>query len=343
MRDDGNKDRQQDQLGPGMVGRLHRPAIGLTPKFGSRAGGLVCRPAVLASLVRTALARIGYAALLLAGVALLSSLESHAQEYPYFVAYSQEIEEPGNLDIEMFNVVGNPPRGNSFLGSNIEFEYGVNGWWTTEFYLDGQATQNESTIFTGFRWENRFRPLAREHWINPVLYAEFEDISANKTIREVVGHDGRNDFLVPNGLAHMDKLREVELKLILGSTLRGWNISENFIAEKNLAGDPWEFGYALGASRPLQLATGAHECVFCAEKFQAGVEMYGGLGDTDGFGLHLTSHYLGPTVNWTAPHGMTLAFSPQFGLNGYSIPVLYRFSVSYEFQQFFSHFHRSGQ
>jgi hypothetical protein len=98
-----------------------------------------------------------------------------------------------------------------------------------------------------------------------------------------------------------------------------------------------------GASRPLQLAASAHECSFCAEKFQAGVEMYGGLGDTDGFGLRLTSQYLGPTVNWTAPNGMTVAFSPQFGLNGYSIPVLYRFSVSYEFQQFFSHFHRSGQ
>jgi len=71
--------------------------------------------------------------------------------------------------------------------------------------------------------------------------------------------------------------------------------------------------------------------------------MYGGLGDANGFGLHLTSQYLGPTVNWTAPNGMTVAFSPQFGLNGYSIPVLYRFSVSYEIQQFFSHFHRSEQ
>ena len=303
----------------------------------------MARPGVLASLVRAALARTGYAALLLVGMVLPSCLESYAQEYPYFVTYSQEMEEPGNLDIESFNVVGNPPGGNRFIGSNIEFEYGLKGWWTTEFYLDGQATQNESTIFTGFRWENRFRPLAREHWINPVLYAEFEDISADKTLREVVGHDGRNDLLVPNGLAHMDKLREIELKLILGSTLRGWNISENFIAEKNLAGDPWEFGYAFGASRPLQLAASAHECAFCAEKFQAGVEMYGGLGDSDGFGLHLTSQYLGPTVNWTAPNGMTLAFSPQFGLNGYSIPVLFRFSVSYEFQQFFSHFRRSGQ
>ena len=167
--------------------------------------------------------------------------------------------------------------------------------------------------------------------------------SADKTIREVVGHDGRPDFLVPNWLARMDKEREIELKLILGSNVRGWNISENFIAEKNFAGDPWEFGYAFAASRPLQLAASAHECVFCAEKFQAGVEMYGGLGDTDGFGLHLTSQYLGPTINWTAPNGMTITVSPQFGLNGYSIPVLYRFSVSYEIQQFFSHFHRSGQ
>jgi hypothetical protein len=297
----------------------------------------------LATLVRAAGMRIGCAALLLAGMVLPSWLESRAQEYPYFVTYSQEMEEPGNLDIEMFNAVGSPRGGNSFIGSDIELEYGLKGWWTTEFYLDGQATQNESTIFTGFRWENRFRPLSRERWINPVLYAEFEDTSADKTIREVVGHDGRDDFLVPNRLARMNKERELELKLILGSNVRGWNISENFIGEKNLAGDPWEFGYAFAASRPLQQAASAHECVFCAEKIQVGAELYGGLGDTDGFGLSHTSQYLGPTVNWNAPNGITVTFSPQFGLNGYSIPVLYRFSLSYEFQQFFSHFRRSGQ
>lgn len=281
--------------------------------------------------------------LLFFAMLVLSGPKAHSQEYPYFVTYSQEMEEPGNLDIEMFNVQGNPQGGDSFLGTDVEFEYGVKGWWTTEFYFDGQATENQSTIFTGFRWENRFRPLSREHWINPVLYAEFEDTSADKTIREVVGHDGLPDFLVPNWLARVDKERELELKLILGSNTHGWNISENFIAEKNLAGDPWEFGYAFAVSRPLQLAASSRECAFCPEKFQAGLEMYGGLGDTDGFGLHLTSQYLGPTVNWTAPNGITVAFSPQFGLNGYSIPVLYRFSVSYEIQQFLSLFHRSAQ
>jgi len=285
---------------------------------------------------------IGWALLLLPVIFSLHSKLS-AQEYPYFVTYSQEMEEPGNLDLESFNVQGNPRGGNSFLGSDLEFEYGLKGWWTTEFYLDGQVTQNESAIFTGFRWENRFRPLPREHWINPVLYVEFEDTSADKTLREVVGHDANDDFLVPNWLAREDKEREIELKLILGSNVRGWNISENFIAEKNLAGDPWEFGYALGVSRPLSLIAKAHECAFCLEKFRVGAEMYGGLGDADGFGLHDTSQYLGPTMNWTSPKGVTVGFSPQFGLNNYSIPVLFRFSVSYEIEQVIDRFRRGAK
>jgi hypothetical protein len=265
---------------------------------------------------------------------LMLLTRSAGQERPYFVTYSHEMEEPGNLELEMFNVAGKPPDASAFVGSTIEFEYGIKAWWTSEFYLDGQATVNESAIFTGYRWENRFRPLMREYWINPVIYIEFEDISgADKSLREVVGHDGLPDFSVPNAIARQDKQREIETKLILGSNFRGWNISENIIAEKNLAGDPWEFGYALAISRPLKLAASPHNCIFCGEKFQAGIEMYGGLGDRYSFGTRLTSHYFGPTANWAAPKGITLSFSPQFGLNDYSVPVLYRFGISYEIEQ----------
>jgi hypothetical protein len=249
------------------------------------------------------------------------------------------MEEPGNLDIEWFGVNAKPDGANRFVGSNIEFEYGVKAWWTSEVYLDEQMTQHDSTIFTGFRWENRFRPLLREHWINPVIYAEFENISADKTLREVVGHDGASDFVDSNAISRIDKKREIEIKLILGSNFKGWNVSENIIAEKNLADAPWEFGYAWGASRPLGLTASAHECTFCKEKFQAGMEMYGGLGDSYSLGTHLTSHYAGPTINWIAPNGVTFSFSPQFGLNDYSIPRLYRFGVAYEIDQFFSHLH----
>jgi hypothetical protein len=274
----------------------------------------------------------------------LSALPLLAQERPYFVTYSHEMEEPGNLEIEIMNAVGTPAPGSRFIGSSMEFEYGIKAWWTTEFYLDGQSTQNDSTIFTGIRWENRFQPLMREHWINPVLYVEYENTAADKTLREVVGHDGKADFLEPNGEARQETEREFEFKLILGSNFKGWNISENIIAVKSIYNDPWEFGYALGAARPLALVAGAKPCTFCREKFAGGVEMYGGLGDRHSFGLNQTAHYLGPTLNWTAPNGTTLSFSPQFGLNDYSIPRLYRFGISYEVNQLFGHlnFRRAG-
>ena len=76
--------------------------------------------------------------------------------------------------------------------------------------------------------------------------------------------------------------------------------------------------------------------------------MYGGLGDGYTPGLHDTSHYLGPTVNWSAPSGFTVSFSPQFGLNDNSIPRIYRFGISYEVSQVlgrmnFLHKHGSSQ
>jgi len=259
---------------------------------------------------------------------------SQAQEN-YFVTYTQHMEEPGNLEFATKSVAGFPQAGNAFLGNAFELEYGVKTWWTSELYLDSQTTANESSLFTGFRFENRFRPLLGEHWINPVLYAEFENInSADKALLEVVGHDGINDFLERNDRS--EKEREVELKLILGSNFKGWNVSENFIAEKNLAAEPWEFGYAVGVSRPLSLAASPNPCRLCRENFTAGAEMYGGLGDRYSFGLHDTSHYLAPTMAFRMPSGPAFSVSPAAGLNSNSHGFLLRFGVSYEINQFVS-------
>jgi hypothetical protein len=163
------------------------------------------------------------------------------QERPYFVTYSTDMEEPGNLEIATKSAIGKPPDGNRFWGMSMEFEYGAKAWWTTEFYLDGVTVAQDSTIFTGFRWENRFRPLAREHWINPVLYVEFENINgADKSLLEVVGHDGVPDFAGRDADSRQEKKRELELKLILSSNFKGWNVSENLIFEKNLNNNPWD-------------------------------------------------------------------------------------------------------
>jgi hypothetical protein len=270
--------------------------------------------------------------------ALLSFVPStfvRAQENPYIVAYDHNLEEPGNLEVEYFSTFGTQRGGPNFHAFWSEFEYGATAWWTTEFYLDGQTTFGDSTVFTGFRWENRVRPLKNEHWINPVLYVEFERINgADKILKEVEGHDVESDFLTSNAEARRERTSEVELKLILSSNYKGWNFTENTLAVKNLSNEPWEFGYALGASRPLTLKGAAQRCNFCLQHFIAGVEMYGGLGDRYNFGLHETSHYLAPGLAWNLPSGWTFKVEPTFGLNDNSHQFLLRWGVSYEISGF---------
>jgi len=287
----------------------------------------------------TPVARALRARLLPLLAALFIAMSCLAQEPPYFVTYSDYMEEPGNLDMTLKGVNGTPKYGNPFLSQTLELEYGAKGWWTTEVYLAGQHTSDDSTIFTGWRWENRFRPLSGEHFINPVFYVEYENVSlADKSLLEITGHDSVSDLLLTNAQGRSKTERSLETKLILSSKARGWDISENFIAEKDLnESDPWEFGYSLGVSRPLAMAARGKACVVCPENFSAGAELYGGLGTIDGFGLRATSHYFGPTIQFRVPRGPSITFSPNFGLNANSVGVLYRFDVSYEVEQIFHH------
>jgi hypothetical protein len=262
---------------------------------------------------------------------------------PYFVTYSHHMEEPGNLEIATNEVVATPTGGNTFLSTLVEMEYGVKAWWTTELYLSTQRTFGQGSAFTGYRLENRLRPLMREHWINPVLYFEyFDGNEADRSLREIAGHDTAEDLAEPLSEQRLEREREIEGKLILSSYVHNWNISENFIAEKVLNHpDSWEFGYAIAASRPLGTKATPYACRFCAENFWAGVEMYGGLGDRHSFGLHDTSHYIAPTIAWALPSGTTFKFSPGFGLNGNSNDFLLRFTVAHEINQFGRLFRRS--
>ncbi|PYY04142.1 MAG: hypothetical protein DMG69_31200 [Acidobacteria bacterium] len=271
---------------------------------------------------------------ILALTILLSSFVL-GQEAPYFVTYDHHLEEPRNLEIATSSTIGVPGvRRKAYLAPYMELEYGAKAWWTTEFYLESQSTRGDSTVFTGWRWENRFRALAREHWINPVLYIEYENVNeATRIQKEVVGKTP--DFGVPNAELVRERSHELETKLILSSNTHAWNLSENFIVEKNLsASEGFEFGYAVGASRPLSTMASAQNCRFCRENFAAGLELYGGLGGTDGFGLHNTTHYLGPVISWQVSDNAALHFSPAFGLTRGRNPVLLRLGYSYEVRGF---------
>jgi len=268
---------------------------------------------------------------------LSSALACSAQESPYFVTYNHHLEEPGNLDIEISTTTNVPRWGQKFyFAPYAEFEYGVTARWTTELYLEGQSTYGDSTLFTGWRFENRFRPLKREHWINPVLYLEYESINgADRIQKEIEG--GAPDVSSRNSELRASTNHELETKLILSSDVHDWNLAGNFIVAKNFSqNEGFEFGYSLAFSRPLATLASGSSCRFCRENFSAGMEMYGGLGSTLGFGLHNTAHYAAPVFAWLVSDNATLRFSPGFGLNHESSPVLFRFGYSYEIKGFTS-------
>lgn len=107
-------------------------------------------------------------------------------------------------------MTGRPGAGNRFLSASTELEYGVKGWWTSEFYLDGQTTAGETTLFTGYRIENRFRILPREHWINPVLYVELENINGAPGTLSWVLRNGSIWHGMPS-LAHLPEQQRWEI------------------------------------------------------------------------------------------------------------------------------------
>ena len=266
---------------------------------------------------------------------LLLALPSLAQESPYIVTYDHHLEEPGNLEIETFSTLGVPRSGQHFyVAPWMEIEYGVTTRWTSELYLEGEGTAGDSAVFTGWRWENRFRPLKREHAINPVIYLEYESVSeASKTQKEITGAP---DVTSPNSDLQPTKNHELEAKLILSGETHDWNISGNFLAEKNLSrNEGFEFGYAFGVSRPLSSLASGRNCRLCRENFIAGIEVYGGLGNTlDGVGFRDAAHYVAPAVSWQVSENSSIRFSPGVALNGLGSPMLIRFGYSYEFRGF---------
>ena len=269
---------------------------------------------------------------LFVGLLSVAGAPASAQERPYFVTYDHYLEEPGNLEIAVSTTTGVPKSGDAgYTAPWLELEYGLTGWWTSELYIEGVTTRERGSGFTGWRWENRFRPLGGEHRVNPVLYIEYESINeASRIQKEIVG-SGRLSAEPITDLRR-EHAREIEAKLILSSAIRGWNVSENVIVEKNLSADEgFEFGYAVGFSRSLGGLASGNSCRLCRENFVAGVEAYGGLGGSLEPGVADTRHFIAPVVAWHLGGRSTLRVSAALGLTSASDRLLLRAGYAYEF------------
>jgi hypothetical protein len=276
---------------------------------------------------------------------VMVSVMSFAQESPYFVTYDHHLEERGNMVVETATTMGVPQtpekaepdeRGQSFYAAPyVELEYGVTNQFTGAAYLEGQGTLGDSALFTGWRVEGRYRPLAKEYRINPIFYLEYESLNdASRIAKDIVGSGP--DLDMANSRLRTSKAHELETKLILSSDVGGWNVAENFIVDKNLLrGEGFEFGYALGVSRALARPGVGRDCAFCRQRFVAGLEMYGGLGSTiDGVGLRDTAQYVAPTVSWSLKQRGTVRFSTAIGVGHESSRILFRVGYSVDLPRF---------
>ena len=262
---------------------------------------------------------------------VMAAISATAQERAYFVTYDHYLEEPGNLELAVASTAGFPKADRpGYTAPWVEIEYGVKGWWTTELYLEGVTTRRDASGFTGFRWENRLRPLKGERRVNPIVYLEYESINAASRIQKEVVGSGPLSF-EPIAELRREHAHELEAKLILSSVVRAWNVSENIILEKNLSEDEgFEFGYAAGVARSLGALASGTTCRFCRENFVAGLEVYGGLGSSESAGLKETRHFVAPVLGWHLTERSTLKLSAGFGLTDASDRYLLRMGWAYE-------------
>ena len=269
--------------------------------------------------------------LLVTAVCLSSAASASAQDRAYFVTYDHYLEEPGNLELAFATTTGLPKNDHAAYSAPwLELEYGVTGWWTTELYLEGVTTQGDGRGFTGWRIENRFRPLKGETRLNPVIYLEYERINeASRIQKEIVGSGGLE--FEPIAELRTEWEHELEAKVILSSAIGSWNVAENVIFEKNLsANEGVEFGYSAGLSRAVGTVASALSCRLCAENFVVGIEVFGGLGSSEAFAGAEQRHYVAPVVAWRLNNRMTLKASTGIGLTDQSDRVLFRFGYAYE-------------
>jgi hypothetical protein len=239
---------------------------------------------------------------------------AHGQERPYFVSYTDRLEKAGELEVSALSTIGDVKDGPNYFAPWIEIEYGITGRWTTEVYIEGVTIHKDASAFTGWRWENRFRPFAGEHRVNPVLYVEYESLNeASRIQKEIVGEGAPSRD--PLGSLVHKHARELEGRLILSTQLADWEIAGNAIVEKNLSEDEgFEYGYAGGATRRFR-------------QFSAGLEVYGGLG-ASAAEFEQTRHFVAPVVAFRLPRGSVVKASVGFGVTGASERYLVRIGYS---------------
>ena len=278
-----------------------------------------------------------------AAATLLSS-SAWAGNGANFVLYNHHTEEQGETEIKLFSDFSDGGKGEEgYSAQLLEIEHGITDYWTTALYFEGVKIDGEDYEFGGFRFENRVRLFNYGHFLNPVLYVEYEYLKP--VHRYITAVTGRTDEDEGEEEGEEKAEHEIESRLILGRDLRDrFNVAFNWINEVNLESGKWEFGYATGLNYTFYEAEGGgeghegegfHSKSWDVEEFILGIELYGGLGDSV-LGLTLdpdkTKQYLSINLRAELENHIQLGIGGAFGLTRDSENAILRLVAGYEFE-----------
>lgn len=229
----------------------------------------------------------------------------------YFTTYNSDIER-GEIELMFMNDITSPSKfkqeedgRGDYFSHMIELEYGITDQLASEFMVEWyEDLKTSEKKYTGFRWENRYRLFKEYVPLNPMVYAEFEDLDlATRYKMEVSGwvdppyiEDGEEP----------DRERILESRLVISEDVGPVNLAFNWINETDLSGAGTAFGYSLGFMRMMHNGGDTHHGISLTGSSEPehsktgmvgiGIEVYGALGDTKAFGINIArqEHYLGP-------------------------------------------------
>lgn len=271
-----------------------------------------------------------------AGLALAVPLGSIARagNDANFVLYDHHTAKQGETEVNLYSDTASPGSDEpSYYAQLMELEHGLTDYWTVALHLEGVKVQDEDYQFGGVLLESRLRLFEYGTFLNPVLYAEYEDLtSAHRYLHAVTG---RTDGIDGGGGE-----RTLETRLILGQDLTSrFNVAFNWINETNVITGKWEFGYATGLNYVFYDA-GTNSEDFAPpggwdlEKLTLGVELYGGMGDSE-LGLTIdpghTEQYLGVNLFSEWSNHLHFGVGGAFGLTKDSQNEILRLTAGYEF------------
>ena len=289
--------------------------------------------------------------LLVCACAAVSAKPARAQMQmaPYFTAISNTMPK-NHLMLMLLPDYQLARVGPDYLTYMGMAEYGVTNRLSAGFMAEGQKINGLPNTFGGVRFNAYYQLLPHDHLLHVTLYGEFEDLDQASLYKMEVSGFGVSDLTEPLHLARNQPAHTFEQRLI---TYHNWgrtNLTFNFVSEYDFQNDNDYFGYVWGLSRqPIwsgmkgmkgmkgmgRKPVAPPELSF--QRLGYGLEMVGGLGDTQQFGFfwRREQQYLGPVFSYSIAPDLRFRLEPTFGLSSVSDHFVLRMGLDYTINHLF--------